>query len=154
MPRDLHRSARRRPAVLAVLLGAVLVVTGCGADDDGEASAVPTVTATTAPPESAPDPDAEAAAEPTPDDAEVVAITVSGGEVTGVEPRTEVTLGTRVRLVVTVDAPDELHVHGFDLTEKLSPGQATQLEFVADRPGIFEIELHDTHKVLTRLQVQ
>jgi hypothetical protein len=59
-----------------------------------------------------------------------------------------------VRLTVTSDAADEVHVHGFDLTTALSPGQAAQLEFVADRAGIFEIELHDAGTVLTRLQVQ
>jgi hypothetical protein len=143
------RSPRRWAPL--VVLAAVLALTACGGTDDDTATVGPTVTATTAPPEAPAEP---AEADVTEDDAEVVNITVAGGEVSGVEPRTQIAVGTRVRLSITTDAADEVHVHGYELTQRLAAGETASLEFVADRPGIFEVELHDTQLVLTRLQVQ
>jgi hypothetical protein len=146
----LRRLVRRTAA--SALVVPLALVAGCGTDDDG-AAAAPTVSATTAAPGEPTQP-SEPLVEPTPDDAQVIAVTVAGGQVSGAEPRTAVEVGTRVRLTVTSDVADELHVHGYDLTEAVPAGQAVNLEFVADRPGIFEVEMHDTRTVLTRLQVQ
>ncbi len=139
-------------ATAALMLVATLVLTGCGTDEPSAAapppsdapapSAVPTAVTPTEP-----EPEVE------PDDAQVIAITVVGGEVSGDTGRVEVAMGARVRLTVTADTADEIHVHGFELFEDVSPGQASQLEFVADRPGVFEVELHDSRQVLTRLQI-
>jgi uncharacterized lipoprotein YajG len=140
-------------SIAALMLVATLVLTGCGTDEPSAAapppdaptpapSAVPTAVTPTEP-----EPEVE------PDDAQVIAITVAGGEVSGDTGRVEVAMGTRVRLTVTADTADEIHVHGFELYEDVSPGQASQLEFVADRPGVFEVELHDSRQVLTRLQI-
>jgi heme/copper-type cytochrome/quinol oxidase subunit 2 len=141
-----------RPTAPALLLATALALTACAGGDDDAAAPTPSPTAvlTAVPP-------SEGTTEPepvvTPDDAQVVAITVAGGQATGDTGRVEVPMGTTVRLTVTSDAADQLHVHGFDLTAAVSPGQATQREFVADRPGIFEVELHDARQVLTRLQI-
>jgi hypothetical protein len=144
----------------AALLAAGLIgVSGCGGTDDDTAQASPaagpptdqaTAAATSPPAETA----AEAPA-PTPaaDDAQLVELSVIGGDVSGDTGRVEIPLGAQVRLTVTSDTADELHVHGFDLVRDLPPGQAVQLEFVADQPGVFEVELHDARRVLTRLQV-
>ena len=145
-------TTRTARAVAACAL-AVLAVTACGSEDDTpDAAGAPTVTVT-------PTSDAGASsqtpsASTTPDDAQAVSLTVSGGEVSGDTGRVEVSRGTRVRLSITSDAADEVHVHGFELTRPVSPGQSTQIEFVADRTGVFEVELHDAGLVLTRLQVQ
>jgi heme/copper-type cytochrome/quinol oxidase subunit 2 len=88
-----------------------------------------------------------------PDDALIVSLTYAGGEVTGDIDRVEVPLGTNVRLTLTSDVVDEVHVHGYELTTAVPAGQAAQVEFLADQPGVFEVELHDARKVLTRLQV-
>ena len=144
----LHRPA---PRAAAVLLLALLPLTACGTDDDSAASE-PTVSATTAAPSGAPSTPAEPST--TPDDAQTIAVTVAGGNVTGVEPRTVVPVGTRVRLVVTSDTADEVHVHGYEKTLAVPAGQPAQVEFVADTPGLFEVELHDAGTLLTRLQVQ
>jgi hypothetical protein len=154
-PRPSVLPGGRRPAARlapVLLLAAALVLTACGEDEEDTATAAPTVSATTAPPEDPVEP--EPGPEVTPDDSQVVAVTISGGQVTGVEPRTVVPLGSNVRLSITSDVADEVHVHGFELTERVSAGQAAQVEFIADRPGIFEIEMHDSSLLLTRLQVQ
>jgi hypothetical protein len=140
-----------RPAVLPTLVLAVLVLTGCAGDGDGGAAPAPSAATTPASPGAAPS--ATPVPSVTPDDAQVVSVTVAGGQVSGDTGRVEVALGTTVRLTVTSDAADEVHVHGFDLSQAVTPGQSMQLEFVADQAGIFEVELHDARTVLTRLQV-
>ena len=146
-------STTRRTSAAALCLLVGLSLSACGSDEEEPSGASsPTVSVTPDPSETAQEP--SAAASPTPDDALAVSLTVAGGQVTGDTGRVEVPVGTTVRLSITSDAADEVHVHGFDLTSAVSPGQATQLEFVADRAGIFEVELHDAGTVLTRLQVQ
>ena len=148
----LSLTTRTARAAAACLL-TVLAVAACGSDEEPseDAGSSPTVSVTPTTDEAA---SATPSATPTPDDSQAVSITVSGGEVSGDTGRVEVPVGTRVRLSITSDAADEVHVHGFELTRAVSPGQATQIEFVADRTGIFEVELHDAGTVLTRLQVQ
>lgn len=137
-----------RSTAPALLLAVGLVLAGCAGDEDDD----PTVSSTTVAPTSP-----AATATPTAvstDDALVINVTVAGGEVSGDTGRVDVPLGTRVRLTVTSDTADQVHVHGFELTGAVTPGQPTQLEFVADQAGIFEVELHDSRQVLTRLQVR
>ncbi|WP_231618555.1 hypothetical protein [Nonomuraea sp. SBT364] len=83
-----------------------------------------------------------------------VAVRVSGGQVTPPPGRVEVKKGDRVRLEVTGDRADTVHVHGFDLERPLTPGTPVVIEFTADRSGLFEVETHDSHLVLTQLVVR
>lgn len=153
MPRPAdRRGALRVPGSRTALVPALvlpLLLVGCGTDE-GTGTAAPEVSATT----QAAAPSPTASATPTPDDAQAITITVAGGEVTGAEARTSVAVGERVRMTITSDTPDEVHVHGYDITTALPAGQPVNVEFVADQPGIFAIELHDSRLVLTRLQVQ
>lgn len=73
------------------------------------------------------------------DEAVVIEVTVEGGQLVSAR-RAEVELGDNVRLVIESDAADELHVHGYDLTADVVVGQETEFSFVADIPGIFEVE--------------
>ena len=141
-----------RPTPAALMLAAALALTACGGSDEETASpsASPSSTPSNA---SSPTPSAGETPVVEPDDAQVITLAVAGGQVTGDIDRVEVPLGTSVRLSITTDVADEVHVHGYEITRALTPGQAIQIEFVADQPGVFEIELHDDRKVLTRLQV-
>lgn len=65
----------------------------------------------------------------------------------------EVKVGDRVVIQVTTDAPDELHVHGYEKTLKIEPGKPATLRFTAHLPGVWEIELHEGGGVLTELKV-
>ncbi|MEV4220722.1 hypothetical protein [Nonomuraea sp. NPDC049725] len=78
---------------------------------------------------------------------------VAGGELVTGPDRVEARTGDTVELVVTSDAADELHVHGYDREAELVPGRASTLSLVADIPGVFEVELHRGGLVLTRLRV-
>ena len=54
----------------------------------------------------------------------------------------------------TSDIPVEVHLHGYDLEEEVSPGEETDLSFEADLTGRFEIEEHETETELGTLLVQ
>ncbi len=82
-----------------------------------------------------------------------LAVTVTGGRADGDTGRVPVGLGELVTLTVASDAVDELHLHGYDLTAELVPGQPAVLTFTADIAGVFEAELHAAGTVLLSLQV-
>lgn len=85
---------------------------------------------------------------------DVVEVTVESGEVVGGPQRIRVDLGSTVRAVVVSDAVDQIHVHGYDLFFEVAPGSQTEIVFTADVPGIFEVELEDSHLVLMELEVR
>ena len=66
----------------------------------------------------------------------------------------EVREGDRVSLRLTSEEPTEVHLHGYDLEEEVSPGEEATLSFEADLPGRFEIEDHESEDVLGVLLVQ
>lgn len=64
-----------------------------------------------------------------------------------------VDLGSEVRLIVVTDTADHIHVHGYDLFFDTSPGEEVEIEFVADVPGVFEVELENSGLLLLELEV-
>ena len=62
--------------------------------------------------------------------------------------------GDQVTLHLTSNSPHEVHLHGYDLEEEVSPGEETVLAFEADLTGQFEIEDHETETELGALLVQ
>ena len=78
-------------------------------------------------------------------------VVVDGRKVEGPD-RVEVRIGATVRLEVTSDVADELHVHGYDEAVDLPPRAPATLRFLADIPGAFEVELHGSGP-LTELRV-
>jgi len=136
----------RLPAALAGL-GLLAVLTGCAGTDEpapSGSSSSPS-SASTGAPSSAPAPAAAAG--------QRIEVTVTGGQVSGDTGRVPVPAGEHVTLVVTSDAPDELHVHGYDLSADLVPSTPATVEFDATIPGVFEVELHDAGTLLLSLQV-
>ena len=79
---------------------------------------------------------------------------VEKGAVTPNAEKVEVTAGTTIKITATSDMKDTVHVHGYDKSLELSPGQPGTLEFVADTTGEFEIESHGTDKLIYQLVVQ
>ena len=69
------------------------------------------------------------------------------------DDRVPVPVDDPVLLVVEADAKDEVHVHGYDLFADVAPGDPAQIEFVADVPGIFEVELERGHDLLIELVI-
>jgi hypothetical protein len=79
-----------------------------------------------------------------------VEVTVDGEPASG---RVEVSLGTDIHLTVSADVTSDVHVHGYDETADVGPGSPAVIDFTADIPGIFEVELHAGNTVLVELQV-
>jgi hypothetical protein len=84
----------------------------------------------------------------------VFELTVAGGVVGGAPDDPTVAVGDTVLMVVTADVSDEVHVHGYDLIGEVAPGEPAQIEFTADIPGIFEVELEDARLPLLELRVE
>lgn len=82
-----------------------------------------------------------------------VSATFSRGKVEIAQSRVKVRRGVTVRITVTADEADEFHLHGYDRTLKLSPGRPGTLDVVADKPGVFEAELHHSGTRVFELQV-
>jgi len=69
-------------------------------------------------------------------------IAIRGGVPQGGVRSITVKKGDAVRIVVTSDAPDEVHLHGYDVTRRPAPGKAARFAFRARIEGVFEIESH------------
>ena len=82
-----------------------------------------------------------------------IQVQVTGNQVQTAERRVKVPLGTRVRLEVTADRADEVHLHGYDRKVDIEPGRTAVLEVTADTPGVFEVELEEAGLELVELQV-
>jgi hypothetical protein len=50
--------------------------------------------------------------------------------------------GDTVVIVVSADAPDDIHLHGYDIEKKVAPGQPARFQFNANLEGEFELESH------------
>ncbi|MER7172083.1 hypothetical protein [Streptomyces mesophilus] len=83
-----------------------------------------------------------------------VTIAVDGKNVEPPPGRVELKKGQRIRLSVTSDRADTLHVHGYDKEADLPAGRAGTLTLTLDRTGLFEVETHGSGLVLTQLVVR
>ena len=125
---------RRGRVGAAAALTVLLVLAACGGGDSptiaGPAPATTTTTGT------------------------VLGVTVRGGSVVEGASRQRATLNQPVTIRVTGDAADEVHVHGYDKRVEVPPGRTAELTFVANIPGVFEVELERSHKLLFTLEVR
>jgi hypothetical protein len=133
-----------------------LTVAGCGSDSAGADKAAATSPASAAPPATAPAETATAAgsAAPAPPQGKTIIVSIADGKVAPKSGRVSVARGERVRLVVTSDVADEVHIHGYGRELGLTPGKPATLEFTADQTGLFEVETHETKLILFQLLVR
>jgi FtsP/CotA-like multicopper oxidase with cupredoxin domain len=125
-------------AVVAVVAIVVAVASG-GGDDNGDQAQTNTTTQkqtgttggggtpteTTVPAEPAVNP-----------------IRIQDGKVVGGPADIQVKKGDQVTIVVSANAPDDVHLHGYDIEKPVEPGKPATFKFTADIEGIFEIESH------------
>ena len=134
------------------LCAAALVGCASAADQAGSGDAFPTEPAPTA--TSTSDPTGTTST-PTPSArTRTVRITVNGTDIEPPPGRVELPVGSSLRLVVTVDRADELHVHGFDVEKPVAAGRPTSITLTGRDPGVYEVELHEPALLLTRLVVR
>ena len=138
--------ARARLSALALAAAVAMSLAACGSDEEEARSP----TTTTAPPTTeVPGPPVVTA---TTAPGKVVEVEFRDGSVVGGTRREEVDLGDTVRLRVTSDVADEVHVHGYDRRIDIAAGTTAELVFVADSGGQFEVELENRGRPLLTLQ--
>ena len=84
---------------------------------------------------------------------EAFELTIKGGRLISGPALMQVHEGEQVTLTIKSDGGDELHLHGYDLHARISPGESASLRFTADRTGRFGLELHKAHTELGALEV-
>lgn len=85
-------------------------------------------------------------------------LAISNGELPQAQRLIAVAQGDELVLRLTSDKPVEVHLHGYDLEEKLSPGITASLRFTARAAGRYPIEVHGDaaggEKVIGYLEVR
>jgi len=159
------RSTIARGTATALLPAlALFVLAGCGNDSgSGATPSTPTTAPTTAPsdvPTNTPTPGKpnsstpSTTTDPSGDQADVtLAITVANGKVNPSGATVRVKAGQTVLVTAVSDAKDELHIHGYDKELELTPGKPAQVKFTADMKGTFEVETHESGKLVAKLVV-
>ena len=87
------------------------------------------------------------------DAAQTVTVEVVGGAPAGGHQRVEVDLGSVVALMVTSDTAAEVHVHSYDILRAVSDGHPAHFAFTAEIPGVFEVELEGSGRLLLQLEI-
>jgi hypothetical protein len=137
-------------AALAIAVGAFLALRPEDEDDSREPPRTerPAEPGTTTPSETEPAPTAE------PREPEVRLVRVRGGRPVGGVQTIEAERGETVRFRVQTETPQEVHLHGYDVTEHTTAERPAEFRFRADDAGIFEIELERTHTQIAELKVE
>ena len=143
----MSRSRRLVVGVLAVccLLG------GCGGGDEGGGTATTTAATSTS---SGGATSSTEAASTAGFSGVVVEAKVTGNQVETASRRVRIDLGQKVRVQVEADRAEEVHVHGYDLKGDVAPGKPAVIDFTANVPGVFEVELEGSGLKLFELHVQ
>ena len=148
--------------LFAIFLVAALVLAACSSGDSEGTSTTSTVaaptTSVTENPTTAPSPSTTSTTPPrvtttaeAPDEASE--IVVLDGEPVGGPITIAVAIGSDVHIRVVSNQPEQVHVHGYDLFYDVTPEESAEIMFVADVPGIFEIELEGSHTLIAELEV-
>ena len=91
-------------------------------------------------------------AAPAPD--AVLKISVQGRTVTPTPGRRTLSVGDQVRLIVTSNTANTLHVHGVEIEKHLDPGVPLTVDFTVKDPGVYAVELHEPELLLVQLVVR
>jgi hypothetical protein len=146
-------------AVIAVVAVVLLVASGGSDDSNGTASSQNPTTDTGSETTPAPtqdsggaeaEPTATATAKPKP---RVTVVRVRNAEPVGGVKEIEVKQGERIRFRVKSDVADEVHFHGYDVSEDVAPGQDANFDVKATITGIFEAELEDRGTQIASIRV-
>jgi FtsP/CotA-like multicopper oxidase with cupredoxin domain len=135
-------------AVIAV--GAFLVLRPED-EDEPERAETTAQPADTAPQQTTPQ---QTTPEARPQEPEIQTVRVRGGRPVGGVQTIEAERGDTVRFRVRTETPQEVHLHGYDITENTTASKPAEFRFEADQPGIYEIEIHSTHTQIAELRVE
>lgn len=141
MPRSV--TARARWTASLAIAGSLLLASCGGGKSDSPSVAAGGTGATVTTPTASPTTTASA-----------VGVTFRGGSVVEGASRQRAVLGQPITVRVTSDVADEVHIHGYDKMVDVAAGRTAEVSFLANIPGVFEVELEKTRKVLFTLEVR
>jgi FtsP/CotA-like multicopper oxidase with cupredoxin domain len=118
-------------AAAVVVVVAVAVAVASGGGDDSTAEQTTTTRTSNEQPH-----------ETVPPEPKVNRIQIKGGQPVGGVQDIKVKKGDKVTIVVSADAHDDIHLHGYDIEKPVEPGKPATFKFTANIEGIFEIESH------------
>lgn len=84
---------------------------------------------------------------------EVPVIVVRGGEPEGGVEELEFAKGEEIRFRIDSNVDDEVHVHGYDVSQAVTAGQTTELAFPAEIDGVYEVELENSAVPIAELTI-
>lgn len=87
------------------------------------------------------------------DETQRITLEVQDGQPVGGIKQVDIKQDAQVLLVVRSDSDDQVHVHGYDLETAVAPGAPARIQFRADIPGVFEVELHELDIQIAELTV-
>jgi hypothetical protein len=155
------RGARWLYVVLgvAVLVGLFLLLRPGGDEPAARSSPSPTATPTVSPTTGTPQSPEPTSTGP---DALEVEVEVEEGriqlEIEGrrqrVPGRVQVSQGDRISIKVESDSAQEVHVHGYEVFVNVPAGGERTGMLRADVPGVFEVELEGSHRLVFELEVR
>ncbi|MEX0875349.1 MAG: hypothetical protein WD646_02420 [Actinomycetota bacterium] len=124
----------------AAAVAVVLLFAACGTNEDPGIVGTPPV-------------ETEPAATSSPS-VHTIEVTVTDGMPVGGVKREEVDTGEDVRIVVSSDVSDEVHLHGYDESVDVEAGDQAVLEFTADIEGVFIVELEERGEHILEIEVK
>ena len=127
------------------------LVAGCGGDDGDQGAAATTAATSTTTGDST---SSQATTTTAGFSGVLIEATVTGDKVETASRRVRIDRGQKVRIRVQADRAEEVHLHGYDLSADVAPGRPAVIDFTADAPGVFEVELEQAHLRLFELQIQ
>ncbi len=80
-------------------------------------------------------------------------IELEGGEPVGGTKEIDARTGEKVKISVSSDGEQELHLHGYDITREVAPDKPAEFDFKADAEGVFELEIHGSGAVIANVTV-
>ncbi len=141
---------RTRLTRLLVTSTVALALTGCGGTDTPAADETPGASASAGAEGSS---SGSVEPEDPTADGTVIAITIDGDQITPNGDRIQVALGEPVTFDITADRAGELHVHSTPEQELQFEQGDSQVEVTFDKPGVVEVEDHESDRVVVQLQV-
>ncbi len=86
-------------------------------------------------------------------DVTIIAILEGGNVSLEGDDRVKVGLDDVVMIMITADVEEEAHLHGYDISTNVTPGESAVIIFSADTAGRFEIEFEKSGAFIAELEV-
>jgi hypothetical protein len=144
---------------LVLVLGATLVLVVVlfivlRPDDDSDTASATTSTPGSSVPSPSTTEGTTSTPAPEPSGPTRVEIVVRDGKVVGGIVHAKVNEGDQVLVIVDADLSEEIHLHGYDQSADVAPGDPARLRFRATIPGRFEVELEERSQQIAEIEVE